>query len=101
MHAQRAVDPGAVDAQEHAVRDARPARIFGSTIKAYLLEGWNVPIREEPREETLGCSSKLSVFLQSCCATAASAGDIIHLEAFAQGPSTSVYLRTRPHLLLK
>lgn len=45
VHAQRAVDPRAVDAQEHAVRDARPARVLGRTIKAHLLEGGNTGIR--------------------------------------------------------
>lgn len=42
VHAQGAVDPRAVDAEEHAVRDARPARIFGRTIKTYLRGGGNV-----------------------------------------------------------
>lgn len=63
VHAQGAVDARAVDAQEHAVRDARPAGVFGGTIKTYLLEGCNVAIREDPREETLTCSSQLTLLL--------------------------------------
>lgn len=36
MHTQGAVDARAVDAQEHAIWDTRPAGVFSGTIKTYL-----------------------------------------------------------------
>ncbi len=36
MHSQGAVDARAVNAQEHAIRDTGPARVFGCAVKTYL-----------------------------------------------------------------
>jgi len=37
VHSQGAVDPGAVDAQEHSIRDAGPAGVLGGAVKTRLL----------------------------------------------------------------
>lgn len=36
---------GAVDAQEHAVGDARPARVFGSTVETSLLRNHEIQLQ--------------------------------------------------------
>ena len=38
VHSQGAVCPGAVDAEEHPVGDARPAGVFRGAVKARLTE---------------------------------------------------------------